>query len=138
MTVTAGDTPDWQTLTAPQIQAASQLDQPAGAAFVIVGSPNPFRVWGVWARISVCTNASYTGGVLEIQCHILDGAGNLLLDVAVHVVAANQINHAELSLPVPGFTPGFGGGTYNVQISTTPSATNVFCRVSGGVYYSIP
>lgn len=138
MTTPIGDVPDWQTLTAPQILAASQIDQPAGASFVIFSSVNPFRVWGAWLRMSLCTNASYVAAVLEIQCRLQDGAGNPLLDIACHVVAANQLNHNELSLSVPGFTPGFGGGTYNVQIVTSASAANVFCRVSGGVYYSVP
>lgn len=138
MTTPIGDTPDWQTLVAPPILAAGQIDQPAGASFAILSLANPYRVWGVWARLSISTNASYVAAILEVQCRIQDGNGNPLLDIACHVTAANQSQHAELALAVPGFTPGNTAGSFAVQIVISASAANVFVRASGGIYYSNP
>jgi hypothetical protein len=133
-----GDLPDWQAFTAPPCLAASTGDQPANTSFAIVTSGSPFRIWGVWLRLSIATSSAYTGGVLGWEGKVLDGAGNILLDLMVHVIAANQINHAELAIPVPGFTPGFGGGSYNIQGITPATLTNVFARWAAGAFYSIP
>jgi|SRR5579859_48233 len=138
MTTPTGDLPDWQTLTAPPILPASVTDQQASLTSQILQSGTPFRVWGIWMRHSMVTNASYVAAVLEIKTQIQDGNGNVLLEVASHVVAANQTVHAELSIPVPGFTPALVGGFYQVQLVSGASATNVFYRASGGIYYSSP
>jgi hypothetical protein len=138
VTTPKGDLPDWQAFTAPPVLVASSGDQPANTSLAIVTSANPFRVWGVWLRLSIATSSSYAGGVLGWEVKLLDGAGNLLLDEMVHVIAANQINRSNIAIAVPGFTPGFGGGSYNVQGSAAATLTNVFARWSAGVYYSMP
>jgi hypothetical protein len=138
MTTPKGDLPDWQTFTAPPILPASVVDQAASFTSQILQSVSPFRVWGIWVRMSVCTSGAYVAAVLEMKTEIQDGNGNVLLEVACHVVAANQITHAELTMPCPGFTPANSGGFYQVQLKTDPSAANVFYRGSGGIFYSQP
>jgi hypothetical protein len=138
MTTPMGDLPDWQTFTAPPILPASVIDQQASLTSQILQNTVPYRVWGIWVRMSVTTAAAYAAAVLEIKTQILDGNNNVLLEVACHVVAANQTVHAELAIPCPGFTPGNTGGFYQVQLKTDPSAANVFYRASGGIFYSQP
>jgi hypothetical protein len=138
MTVPLGDMPDWQTQVIPNIQAASIIDQQASITAAILDLTQAFRVWGVWVRMSVCTNASYVAAVLEIASLVRDGSSHNLIEVANHVVAANQINHAELAMPVPGFTPVQLGGHWQINLTTGASAANVFYRASAGILYSVP
>jgi hypothetical protein len=138
MTTPMGDLPDWQTFTAPAILPFSVSDIQASQNPVILQTGTPFRVWGLWLRMSMATNAAYVAAILEVKCQIQDGNGNVLLEVACHITAANQTVHAELAIPVPGFTPALQAGTYQVSLLTGASAANVFFRASAGVYYSQP
>src|SRR5260370_21741094 len=138
MTVPRGDLPDWQTFTAPAILPASVSDIQAGSVPPILQQGTPFRVWGLWVRMSMCTNSAYVAAILEIKTQLQDGAGNVLAEVACHVTAANQTQHAELAISVPAFTPAQFGGTYVVNLVPGASAANVFYRASAGVYYSQP
>jgi hypothetical protein len=133
-----GDLPDWQTFTAPAIVAASVIDNPASTLANILISGGAFRVWGVWVRMSLCTNAAYVAAILEVKTQILDGNGNVILEVACHVTAANQSQHDSLAIPVPGFTPALNTGAYAIQLKSDASAANVFYRASGGIYWSQP
>lgn len=138
MTMPAGDQPDWQTLVSPQIVVASIIDQANNLNSAIFQSTSPFRVWGVWVRGSAATAAAYAGGVQEIKTRILDGFGNAILEVAFHVIAANQIAHAELAIPLNGFTPAIAAGFYTIDLNTDPELANTFYKGSGGIFYSQP
>lgn len=138
MTTPLGDQPDWQTLVVPQQLAVASLDQQNNITAAILDMVTPFRVWGCWVRQSMCTNAAYVAAVLEMTALLRDGQSHNLLEVACHVVAANQLAHAELSLPLNGFTPAPLGGHWQVNLTTSASTANVFYRASGGIVYSVP
>lgn len=138
MTTPLGDLPDWQTLTTPQILAASILDQLPAQQAIIHGVASPFRVWGLWVRLSVATSSAYVTAVNELTAKIVDGNLAPLLEVAVHVEQAGQIAHAELAIPIPGFTPPNSGATFIVQLVSSSAPANIFYRCSGGVFYSNP
>lgn len=138
MTTPLGDLPDWQTFTAPAVQTAALIDQQASLVNPVFASVNPFRVWGVWLRLSVCTSASYVAAILELTADLSDGSSNIILELAVHVTAANQSQHEHATIAVPGWTPKPLGGDYRVNLFSSASAANVFYRCSGGIYYSVP
>lgn len=138
MTVPMGDLPDWQTLVTPNILTASVIDQANNVNGNIFQSATPFRVWGLWVRGSAATSSTYAGGVQEIKTRLLDGFGNALLEVAFHLIAANQIAHAELAIPIGGYTPPLVAGNYTILLSTDPELANTFYKGSGGIFYSQP
>jgi len=133
-----GDLPDWQTFTAPAILPFTVSDIGASTNAVILQTGTPYRVWGIWVRMSMSTSAAYVAAILETKTQVVDGNGNVLLEVACHVTAANQTVHAELAIPVPGFTPALVGGTYITSLLSGATAANVFYRASAGIYYSQP
>jgi len=138
MTAPMGDLPDWQVPSPPGILAVATLDQQATLNTVLFQSAVPFRVWGLWLRMSMATNAAYVAAILEITTELMDGNSNGLLELACHVTAANQSQHANAAIAVPGFTPQPLGGFWQVNFFTGASAANVFFRASAGLYYSIP
>lgn len=138
MTVPQGDLPDWQAFTAPPALSASCGDQPANTSIALISSPTPFRVWSAWLRLSICTSAAYVAAVLEWPVRLQDGAGNVLLEDAVHVVSPSQINHASNSIAIPGFTPQVNGGSYFVEVVAPATLANVFARYNAGIFYSTP
>ncbi len=138
MTTPMGDLPDWQIPSPPGILAVATIDQQATLTTPILQMAQPFRVWGLWLRMSMSTNAAYVAAILEISCELEDGSSNALLELACHVTAANQSQHANASIAVPGFTPMPLGGFWQVNLFTGASTANVFFRASGGLYYSVP
>lgn len=138
MTTPQGDLPDWQTFTAPPVLAVNSGDQPASTSFNLLSLAAPYRVWGVWLRQSMCTSSTFAPGILEWPVTIKDGAGNVLLDLSVHVSNANQTVSESNSIAVPGFTPALVGGLYTIIIAAPATLTNVFARYNGGMYYSSP
>jgi hypothetical protein len=138
MTTPQGDLPDWQAFTAPPVLVSGLSDIQANINATILQSGTPFRVWGVWVRMSMSTSAGYVAAILEIVTQIVDGNGNVLLEVACHVTAANQSQHDCLAIPVPGFTPALSSSLYAISLKTGASAANVFYRGGGGIYYSQP
>lgn len=138
MTTPLGDLPDWNVLTTPNQLAIASLDQQNNITAAILDMTQPFRVWGVWVRQSLCTTAAYVAAVLEMTALVRDGQSHNMLEVACHVVAASQIAHAELAIPLPGFTPAPLGGHWQVNLTTSASTANVFYRASAGIFYSVP
>ncbi len=138
MTTPMGDLPDWQTFTAPAILPFSVSDIQASQSPALLQSGTPFRVWGIWLRMSMSTNAAYVAAILEVVTQVIDGGNALLLELACHVTAANQSQHDAVSIAVPGFTPALVAGTYTVSLKTGASAANVFFRAGGGIYVSQP
>lgn len=138
MTTPLGDQPDWQTLVSPQQLAIASIDQQNNVTAAILDMVQPFRVWGVWVRQSLCTTSTYAGGVLEMTALVRDGQSHNMLEVACHIIAANQIAHAELAIPLNGFTPAPLGGHWQVNLTTSATIANMFYRASAGIYYSVP
>lgn len=138
MTTPSGDQPDWQTLVTPQILNANVIDQIANVTNTLLSSSNPFRVWGLWIRVSVSTNGTYAGGQAEMRAQLQDGAGNVLLESAVIMSAINQGQNQSLAIPLPGFTPAKFNNAYSVVLVTSVGLTNLTFRASGGMFYSQP
>src|SRR5260370_40768983 len=106
MTTPMGDLPDWQTLVTPPVLAFGISDIQAGLTPVILQTGAPFRVWGMWVRMSLATNAAYVAAILEVGTQIVDSNGAVLLDVASHLTAANQSQRGSKAIARPGCTPG--------------------------------
>jgi hypothetical protein len=138
MTSPMGDLPDWQTLVTPNVVQGNVIDQGANLTSALFSSGAPFRVWSLWVRISISTNSTYAGGQAEMRAQAQDGGGNVLLETAVIMSAANQTANQALALSLPGFTPINFGGTYSIVLVTSVGLTNLTFRASCGMFYSIP
>jgi len=139
MTTPMGDLPDWQTLVTPPVLAFGISDIQAGLTPVILQTGAPFRVWGMWVRMSLATVTVYVAAILEVVTQIVDSNGAVLLEVACHVTAANQSQHDSKAIAIPGYTPAAAAGpSYVISLKTGASAANVFYRGGGGIFYSQP
>lgn len=138
MTTPLGDLPDWQTLVAPAVTAASAQSVGPGTTQVIFQSPNPFRVWGAWINEVFGGNAAYASGLGAAGAQIKDALGSFILGVNCIIAAANQFSHAELAIGIPGFTPVLNAGVYTVEIVTDPAPPNTTLTANAGILYSQP
>lgn len=138
MSTPPGDLPDWQAFVAPPVLNASTIDQPASVGIALFSSAQPFRVWGVWIRLAIASSSAFVASTVEGFVKIADGFGNVLLDACAYILQPGQLNHMNNSIAVPGFTPQFGGGSYNITATAAGTAANIFMRWSAGIYYSVP
>lgn len=138
MTTPLGDLPDWQTLVAPAVTAASQEGVGPGTTVSIFQSNTPFRVWGAWISEVFGGNAAYVAGLGAAGAQIKDPAGSFLLVVNCFIATANQTDHAELAIAIPGFTPAAFLGMYTVELITDPVPANSGSTSAAGIFYSQP
>lgn len=137
-TPTAGDLPDWQILSPPNMVAGSQVNIASGQNVLITSGSQPQRVWSAWLSISMGSNGTYAAAVNRWGAQIQDDNGIVYLRLEGTICVANQTVNLSLGIPLNGVTAPVAAGQSKIHLVTDAALTNVTTRANGGVVASSP